>query len=208
MTTETAKRYFFKWPLIIGLTILGLILGVVDRAWGESFGNTNSTGAGDQYGYAKSLTAINHCLVPESNIIIDSLCVKGRRVAAPDKTIDLAVYKRRNGIPTDQIGKRLVTLTSDNAAWHAVACTISVTALDTICLAFGNQSSSSLARHVARDTTGVYGGDGMADTTMTDPWVHNFNSYKLPCIYAVYHIDESSPTVTTYTARKTTGLRK
>lgn len=200
MTTKSAKRFCGSMLVVLILTLL-FILGVVDRVWGASFGNTVTTSSGEASGTTcKALSALPYTLAPSSNIVIDSISFYGRSVTA--QTVYLGIYRWRNNLPTDSLITVGKSLGITGTQWNAEACSLSVSAGDTICIVIGSAGTPLDMRINSIDSAGnnrAY----TASATLTDPWVNSGYSAKLLCTYAVYHVSGSTA-ATTYTATKKT----
>lgn len=169
--------------LLVPLTVHSLLQAA-------RFGNDYTTGYAESYGYGRALVIPTYAYNVTGNIVIDSLFIYGR-TAVGTGSIGIAIYQVRNGLATNRLLLRTIPLTYSGGGsnWCAIACTLSVTAPDTICLAYGNPVSINNYERVGKrdSTSGIHGTDAQVDSSMSNPWVHNFWSVQMPCMYAVYH---------------------
>lgn len=172
--------------LVVAIIVVVLLIVVCYEAGSSAqFGLSSTVGTGDGYGYARAVVTPVYSKIVTSDIVIDSIYIHGRKGSSTNRNIDVAVYKKRNGLPTDKIWSKTITFTSVTAYWLATACTVSVYAPDTICLAFGNQNNTYTRVSQRDSVSGV--GSNAADTTLPNPWVQGSTSAKLWAFYAVYH---------------------
>jgi hypothetical protein len=208
MTERTARRHSGDSQEKHGFakafwTLVGILLLVFwcHNAFGASFGNTVTTGSGEaQATTCKALSAVGYVLVPNSNIVIDSLSFFGRSITS--NTVYLGIYRWRNNLPTDSLIAVERSLGITGTQWNPVECSLSVSAGDTICVVIGSATLPEAMRINRLDEVGnnqAY----TASATLTGSWVNSGYSAKLLCAYAVYHV-VGSTTPVTYTATKKT----
>ena len=196
----------FRNVAITGALLFLFVCFGGNKAEGATFGNPTWVGKSDDVtgNYCRALSAVAYTLSPSANIVIDSIVFGGRSTGAT--SISMAIYRWRNNLPTDSLIAVTISIPGViGDSWLAGACSLSVSAGDTICIVEGSCTNPDNIRVFRLDLPGnnqAYTSSG----TLANPWVNSGYSAKLLCAYAVYHV-VGSVTPTAYTAIRRVSKR-
>lgn len=160
-----------------------------------TFGNTGTVANYTTGANARAHKVSNFMLAVTADIDLDSISIYARTtVANKPISVDLAIYRRRNGLPTVLLVSGTLSVPTNVTAWYAIPITLTVSAGDTITIAEGNVIATKVDSININRTALSSGGSYSDATTLDNPWTNSGSSSYPVMMYAVYHVKAAAGT--------------